>query len=89
MTADWDNHPSAGASPTEHAEAQELSARFRDALADLPPKQAQAFCLYSLEGCSYQEIAEQLDTSVDAVGVLMHRARTRLRQLLSPAEKPA
>jgi DNA-directed RNA polymerase specialized sigma24 family protein len=54
----------------------------RAALAVLPPRQAEAFCLHCLEAFSYQEVAQQMTISVDAVGVLLHRARGRLRQLL-------
>jgi RNA polymerase sigma-70 factor (ECF subfamily) len=60
----------------------ELSERLRTALGRIPSKQAEAFCLHCLEGWSYQEVAQQLAVSIDSVGVLLHRARKRLRQLL-------
>ena len=85
--ADWATRPAEGATPEQCAEAAELSERLRTALAELPTKQAEAFCLFSLEGWSYQQIAGHLDSSVDAVGVLLFRARTKLRRRLSPAEK--
>ena len=85
--AEWDDRPAGGASPEQCAEAAELSERLRGALAELPPKQAEAFCLFSLEGWSYQQIAGHLDSSTDAVGVMLHRARAKLRQRLSPVEK--
>jgi RNA polymerase sigma factor (sigma-70 family) len=69
--------------PPEQAEAAELTERLRLALADLPPQQAQVFCLARLEGWSYQEIAEQLSVSADVVGVWIHRAQTRLREKLA------
>jgi RNA polymerase sigma-70 factor, ECF subfamily len=68
--------------PHQHAEAAELSARLREALAELPQKQAEVFCLFCLEGWTYQEISDHLDASIDAVGVMVHRARARLRTLL-------
>lgn len=80
---DYERAPDPGAGPPEAAEAAELSARLREGLATLPPKQADVFSLYSLEGWSYQEIAEHLVITVDAVGVLLHRARARLRQRLA------
>jgi RNA polymerase sigma-70 factor (ECF subfamily) len=70
--------------PAQAAEDAELSERLRAALARIPAKQAQVFCLHALEDWSYQEIAQQLTISTDSVGVLMHRARRRLRQLLDP-----
>jgi RNA polymerase sigma-70 factor (ECF subfamily) len=71
--------------PHEHAEAAELSARLREALAQLPAKQSEVFCLFCLEGWTYQEISEHLDLSIDAVGVTIHRARARLKALLGEA----
>lgn len=71
--------------PPALAEAAELSAMLRAALATLPPRQAEAFCLSGLEGWSYQEIAAELNVSIDAVGVLLHRARAKLRILLATA----
>jgi RNA polymerase sigma-70 factor, ECF subfamily len=69
--------------PDARAEQAEMSARLRACLAHLPPKQADAFCLHCLEGYSYREIAEHLDTSVDNVGVNIHRARAALRERLA------
>jgi RNA polymerase sigma-70 factor (ECF subfamily) len=71
--------------PHEDAEAAELSARLRQALAQLPGKQSEVFCLFCLEGWTYQEIAERLDLSIDAVGVTIHRARAKLKTLLRPS----
>jgi len=69
-------------SPAQSAEDAELAERLRAALAGVPPRQAEVFCLHGLEGWSYQEIATHMEISTDAVGVLLHRARKRLRQLL-------
>lgn len=72
--------------PHEMAEAAELSSRLRDALGELPDKQAEVFTLFCLEGWTYQEISEHLDASIDSVGVMLHRARARLKTLLD--QKP-
>jgi RNA polymerase sigma-70 factor (ECF subfamily) len=69
--------------PAERAQQAEMSARLREALAHLPPKQADAFCLHCLEGWSYREVAEHLDESVDNVGVLVHRARAALKERIA------
>lgn len=71
--------------PPQLAESHELSERLRDALTELPPKQAEAFCLFYLDGWDYQQIADHLHGTVNAVGVLLHRARLRLRELLGEA----
>ena len=73
----------AGPSPHERAAGEELAEALRAALAELPAKQADAFCLHGLDGYSYREIADALGESVDNVGVLLHRARARLRELLA------
>ena len=80
---EWDRVATADPSPPQRAAASELSQRLREALAALPGKQADVFCLHCLEGWSYAEVAEELDVSVDAVGVLLHRARARLRPLFA------
>jgi RNA polymerase sigma-70 factor, ECF subfamily len=80
---DWDTVQSAMPSPSQTAEERELAQRLREALVQIPPKQAEVFCLHCLEGWSYQEIAQQLGLSVDAVGVVLYRARKRLQRLLA------
>lgn len=83
--ADWGAVPGRAPSPSQDAEDAELAEQLRQALAQVPPQQAQVFCLHCLEDWSYQEIAQQLGVSTDAVGVLLHRARQRLRELLAAA----
>lgn len=73
----------AGEPPSRGAEEAELAAGLRKALVELPPRQAQVFCLHHLESWSYREIAGRLAISVDSVGVLLHRARRRLRDRLA------
>ena len=70
-------------SPPDRAAAAELAEALRAALAELPGRQADAFCLHCLDGHSYREVGDELNLSVDAVGVLLHRARVRLRELLA------
>jgi RNA polymerase sigma-70 factor (ECF subfamily) len=76
---------SAQPNPLQQAASRELADRLRQALAELPGPQAEAFCLRNLNGLSYLEIAQQLEVSVDAAGVLLHRARHRLRDLIGQA----
>ena len=80
--ADWDDLPGPAPLPSQSVEDAELTESLRAALAALPPNQAEAFTLHHLEGWSYREIAGHLAISVDAVGVLLHRARKRLRERL-------
>jgi RNA polymerase sigma-70 factor (ECF subfamily) len=69
--------------PPRQAEDAELAHQLREALAGLPARQAEVFCLHCLEAWSYQEIARHLAITVDAVGVLLYRARRRLRDRLA------
>ena len=64
-------------------EIEELKDRLRSELAALPDSQAEAFWLRFVEEMSYSEIAEQMGLETSAVGVLIHRARPRVRQALS------
>jgi RNA polymerase sigma-70 factor (ECF subfamily) len=80
--ADTDDVVQAGVEPSRQAEAAELAERLREALADLDARQAEVFCLYSLEGFDYRQIAERLDVTVNHVGVLLSRARRQLRESL-------
>ena len=75
--------PAATAGPDARVRFNELTGRLKRELGRLPPKQAEAFWLLSVEQMSYQEIAEQLDVEVNQVGVLVHRARQRLREWLA------
>ena len=70
--------------PQQNILDQEAAEMLRTALAKLPANQAQVFCLHCLDDWSYQQIAEQLSISASAVGVLLHRARKRLRSLMAP-----
>ncbi len=76
------------ADPVQAAQAGELAEHLREALAQLDARQSEVFCLSCLEGLSYQQIAVQVGVTVNHVGVLMNRARTRLRELLQ-AHRPA
>ena len=51
-------------------------------ISQLPENQRVAFTLYKLEGLSYQEVSEIMQTSLSSVESLMHRAKTNLRKNL-------
>jgi RNA polymerase sigma-70 factor, ECF subfamily len=83
--AEWDLVPSSLSGPVERVEAAELAGRLREALAQLPERQAEVFCLRCVNELSYEEIAAELAISVNAVGVSLYRARARLSELLAGA----
>ena len=82
-TALPDDVQGSGLAPIEAAQAGELAARLRDALAEIEPRQAEVFCLACIDGLSYREVGEALGISANHVGVLLNRARTSLQQLLA------
>jgi len=80
--ADLATVPSANPSPVQQAQMDELAERLRKALAKLPPQEAQVFCLRYLNDMSYRQIAKELGIQTNAAGVLLHRAKTKLRDFL-------
>jgi RNA polymerase sigma-70 factor, ECF subfamily len=68
----------------EEYAVQEASAvpEIRAALASLPREQRAAVVYRDVLGLSYDETAEQMGKSVNAVTMLLHRGRGRLRQTL-------
>lgn len=84
-SADWEQVPSDQAGPDRRVEDAELMDNLRSAVAKLPGQQAEVFCLRHLNGLSYEEIAQEMGMSVDGVGVSLHRAKARLRELLVSA----
>ncbi|MFO8079701.1 MAG: RNA polymerase sigma factor [Armatimonadota bacterium] len=71
------------ASPAEHVERQELSARVQSALKSLSDRQRMALVLQHYEALSYDEIAEAMGCSRGTVDGLLSRARATLRDRLS------
>jgi RNA polymerase sigma-70 factor (ECF subfamily) len=61
---------------------REKSATLMKAVTQLPENQRIAFTLHKIEGLSYQEIGEIMETSVSSVESLMHRAKTNLKKTL-------
>ena len=73
------------AAPTSDARVDDL----REALATLPLNQRAALVLREVAGLSYAEIARQLSVSVNAVQMLLHRARRSLREQLATSSRSA
>jgi RNA polymerase sigma-70 factor, ECF subfamily len=67
-------------SPEAQQVDRELQNQIRRSIATLGPKAAEIVVLKYFEGHSNLEIAEMLGTSQMVIGVLLHRARTRLRK---------
>jgi RNA polymerase sigma-70 factor (ECF subfamily) len=86
-----DDPPAARPGPVELAQAGELAGTLRAALGEIDPAQAEVFCLVCLEGLSNAEAAGQLGITANHAGVLLHRARSALREKLrafDPSPQP-
>jgi RNA polymerase sigma-70 factor (ECF subfamily) len=86
--ADPDALASPAPTPEASAEGAALERAVGALLARLPEKQRAALVLCRLEGLSYEEIAEVLETSVSAVKSLVHRATVTAAQALAPFAAP-
>lgn len=69
--------------PEDEVLDAELSQVMEEAISQLPPNLRIVFIWRDLEGLSTQETAEALGISESAVKVRLHRARLKLRELLS------
>ena len=76
------NLTDASASPSSDLERSELRKVLDAAIARLPDSLREAFVLKHVEGRSYEEIAELMDTSVPALKMRVHRAREALKEVL-------
>ncbi len=72
------------ATPFETLAARETQTAVHKALAQLPESFRSAVILRDLEGLSYEEVAEVLETSVATVKTRILRGRRTLRKLLDP-----
>ncbi len=70
-------------SPDRNLENQERARVLAMALEQLPTNQRIAFTLSTHDEFSYEEISSIMNTSISSVESLIHRARTRLKKILS------
>ncbi len=81
----YDDHSvpaDAGRCPEQHILAAEQAAIVKSAIDALPERQRFAVVLFRYEQASYEQIAKTLECSLDAVKVLLHRARKNLKERL-------
>ncbi|MFQ3611230.1 MAG: sigma-70 family RNA polymerase sigma factor [Fimbriimonadales bacterium] len=79
----WDP-PDMGLSPEEHLLQQELVERVRLLISQMPPDYREIILLREYEEMSYEEMAEVLGITLEAVRSRLARARAWLRTRLSP-----
>jgi RNA polymerase sigma-70 factor, ECF subfamily len=73
-----------GFQPSRRSENMERAAVILEALQALGERQRTALMLSKFEGMSYQEIAETMGLSIQAVKSLLSRARVSIKNLLEP-----
>ena len=69
--------------PERHSLQAEQKRMLERAIADLPEDMRAAIVLRDIQGCSYDEIAQALDTNVGTIKSRISRGRERLRGVLS------
>ena len=69
--------------PSQRATQEELADQLRRALTQIDSQQAEVFCLCVFEEQEYRAVAEQTGLTVNHVGVLLHRAKKSLQDLMS------
>ena len=79
-----DPAPSSEAGPLRQLLEGERSAAVQGAVAALPPLQREVIVLFEYEGHSLAEIAEIVAADTGTVKARLHRARERLRRVLTP-----
>lgn len=73
-----------GLMPSRQLDKQELAHVIQDAMDKLNERQRMALLLCKFEHMSYQQIAETMDLSVQAIKSLLSRARNNLKTALAP-----
>ena len=68
--------------PERRLLAKETLGRVREAIDLLPPRQGQVITLRDVQGCSAEDVCALLAVSPENERVLLHRARSRVRQAL-------
>lgn len=70
--------------PARQVARDEMAEMMRNAIEQLGDRQRMAMLLSKFEGMSYQEIADTMELSTQAVKSLLSRARMRLKTILEP-----
>jgi RNA polymerase sigma-70 factor (ECF subfamily) len=70
--------------PARLADQKEMGEIIESAIKSLSPRQRMAMLLSKYEGMSYQEIADTMELTTQAVKSLLSRARANLRDALEP-----
>ena len=82
-TGMWARPPTEfGGTPDSMADRSEIREQVESAIATLPDRQRLVITLRDLDGCSSDEVCNVLEISATNQRVLLHRARSKVRQAL-------
>jgi RNA polymerase sigma-70 factor (ECF subfamily) len=82
-TGHWRENPLAwGGDPTGLVEQKEFREVLDQCMETLPDRLARAFFLREMEALETEEVRKDLDVTATNLGVMLHRARARLRHCL-------
>lgn len=84
MSLDQLAKAASGFMPARRMDKAEQAAMVRQAVSTLSERQRTALLLSKFEGMSYQDIAETMGLSVQAIKSLLSRARVNLKEVLTP-----
>ncbi|MHC4529392.1 MAG: RNA polymerase sigma factor, partial [Planctomycetota bacterium] len=82
VRADPATVPASNPGPVRQAHEQDLKAKLREALGRLPEQEAEVVCLRYLNDMSYRQIGKAMGLKTGTAGVLLHRAKTKLQDIL-------
>ena len=80
----WEHMVSTNSTPSMNVSRMETEALLTEAMAKLPEHYRMVLRLRHTENLSFNEIAEQMERTVDSVQKLWVRALARLRELMEP-----
>lgn len=80
----WVSYPQRWPEPEQQALSQELYALIKQTISTLPPSQREVITLRDVESWSAGDVCNVLQISESNQRVLLHRARTKVRNALAP-----
>ncbi|MFO1273172.1 MAG: sigma-70 family RNA polymerase sigma factor [Rubrivivax sp.] len=83
------DQPAPWGDPQASLARTQLLTQLQDALRTLPPQQGRAFVLRECLEAETDEVCRELGVNANHLGVILHRARHKLRAALAPQWRPA
>jgi len=80
----WNSPPPRWHEPLKHVQDQELGRLLAAAIATLPERQRRVLTLRDIEGRTSEEVRHAMALSESNQRVLLHRARTKVREAMAP-----